>query len=193
MRVLSLLAVAVAGCYDPPVQDCQFTCPDDQCPGDLTCKAGVCRTAGATGGCTGSAGSSCPDPPPGCTITSASAGSGLCLAACGATIDWNAADTACGAASAWQLAVLDTSSALSAGEDALRAATTWVGLTRSAVNALDWKWRTGGGTVSSSSSDWSSDSGHSGSTVTNLCAALAQGKLYSDECDVPHAYACTMK
>jgi hypothetical protein len=183
MHVLSLLAVALAGCYDPGVRDCQFTCPDNRCPGDLTCMAGVCRTAGASGSCP------CPDPPSGCTLASNSAG--LCLAACSAATDWNAANTACAAAPPWHLAVLDMPSTLSAGENALRAATTWVGLTRSEVNVLDWHWLSGGGTVAATSSDWTSDSAHSGSTLTNLCAALDRGTLYSDECDVSHAHACT--
>ncbi|HEX3478320.1 MAG TPA: lectin-like protein [Kofleriaceae bacterium] len=184
MRVLSLLAVVLAGCYDPGIRDCQFTCPDNRCPGDLACMAGVCRTAGASGSCP------CPDPPSGCTLASNS--SGLCLATCSAATDWNAANAACTAAPPWQLAVLDTSSTLSAGENALRTATTWVGLTRSAVNVFDWHWVSGGGTVAATASDWTSDMAHSGSALTNLCAALDRGKLYSDECDVTHAYACTM-
>jgi hypothetical protein len=184
MRVLSLLVVALAGCYDPGVRDCQFTCPDNHCPGDLTCMAGVCRTAGVSGSCP------CPDPPAGCTLTSN--GSGLCLAACSAATDWNAANSACAASPPWQLAVLDTPSTLSAGENALRTSTTWIGLTRGAVNVLEWHWRSGGGTVAATASDWTSDTAHGGSTLTNLCAALDRGKLYSDECDVSHAYACTM-
>jgi hypothetical protein len=46
--------------------------------------------------------------------------------------------------------------------------------------------------VAASAPDWTSDTAHSGSTLTNLCAALDRGKLYSDECDVSHAYACTV-
>lgn len=182
MRVLSLLAVAVAGCYDPAVHDCQFTCPDNVCPDTLTCVAGVCRAAGASGACP------CPDPPSGCSLASNSAG--LCLAACSAATDWNAANTACSAAPPWHLAVLDAPATLSAGESALQATTTWIGLTRDGALA-DWAWRTGGGTIAAMSSDWTSDSSHSGTTITNLCAAVDHGKLYSDECDVMHAYACT--
>jgi len=184
MRVLSLLVVALAGCYDPAIQDCQFTCPDAHCPGDLVCLAGVCRAAGATGACP------CPDPPPGCSLVSNSAG--LCLTLCSAATDWNAANAACGAKPPWHLAVLDLSATLSAGENALRTSTTWIGLTRSAVNLLDWHWISGGNTVAAAAPDWTSDSGHAGTTATNLCAALDGGKLYSDECDVAHAHACTM-
>jgi hypothetical protein len=184
MRVLNLLAVALAGCYDPAIQDCQFTCPDNHCPSGLACQAGVCRTPGASGACP------CPDPPSGCTLTSNS--SNLCLAACSAATDWNAANTACDAAPPWHLAVLDTSSTLSAGENALRTSTTWIGLTRSGLSVFDWHWTRGGGTVAATSSEWASDGAHSGSTLNNLCAALDRGKLYSDECDVAHANACTM-
>jgi hypothetical protein len=182
MRVLSLLAVALAGCYDPPVRDCQFTCPDNRCPGDLTCKSGVCRTAGASESC------QCPDPPPGCTLTSNT--SGLCLAACSTGTDWNAAKAACAAVPPWQLAVLDTPSTLSAGENALRASTAWIGLIHDSL--LDWHWVSGGGVIPSTSSDWTSDSAHSGNAINNLCAAIDHGKLYSDECDPSHAYACTI-
>ncbi|HEX3760554.1 MAG TPA: lectin-like protein [Kofleriaceae bacterium] len=182
MRVLILLAVVVAGCYDPAVHDCQFTCPDNTCPDNLTCMAGVCRTPGASGACP------CPDPPSGCSLASNSAG--LCLAACSTSTDWNAANTACGAAPPWHIAVLDAPGTLSAGESALPAATTWIGLTRSG-SLVDWEWRTGGGTIGSTSPDWTTDRSHDGTTITNLCAAVDHGKLYSDECDVSHAYACT--
>ena len=184
MRVLSLVAVAVAGCYEPAIQDCQFTCPDAHCPGDLACLAGVCRTPGATGSCP------CPDPPSGCSLVSNSAG--LCLTMCSAATDWNAAGAACAAKPPWQLAVLDASGALSAGESALRASITWIGLTRSAVNVLDWHWIRGGNTIAATAPDWTSDSGHGGSALTNLCGALDSGELYSDQCDASHAYACTM-
>jgi hypothetical protein len=184
VRVLNLpliaLAVALAGCYNPPIDDCQFTCPDNHCPGDMTCMAGVCRIHGASGSCP------CPDPPAGCSLTTNTAGA--CLAACSAAQMWAAARMACAATPPWHLAVLDTSSTLSAGENALRTATTWVGLTRGSP-VDDWAWITGGATVSPLAPDWTSDTGHSG--AASMCAAVSGGKLYSDACNTAHAYACT--
>lgn len=178
MRVLSLLAVALAACYDPPIQDCQFTCPDGQCPGDLACVAGVCRLPGASGSCP------CPDPPSGCTLVTNSAS--ICLAACNTAQTWDGARTACSAPGSWQLAVLDTASTLSAGESALRSSTTWIGLHRGSM--LDpWTWISGVG--SPTGSDWTLSTTHG--EATNTCAAIDSGKLYSDACGTPHPYACT--
>jgi hypothetical protein len=182
MRVLSLLAVALAGCYDPAIRDCQFTCPDNRCPGDLTCMAGICRTPGASTSCP------CPDPPSGCSLTSNSAG--LCLAVCGAATDWNAANTACARTAPWHLAVLDLPDTLSAGENAVRSPATWIGLTHGSL-ALAWTWISGGGTVPSTSPDWTAGTSHGGADPLSPCAALNNGKLYSDACDVRYAYACT--
>jgi hypothetical protein len=179
MRVLSLLAVALAGCYDPAIRDCQFTCPDNRCPGDLTCANGLCRLPGSSVSC------SCPDPPSGCSLVTNDAG--ICLAACNAAQTWDGARTACAAAGSWQLAVLDTASTLSAGENALRSSTTWIGLHRSTV--IDpWTWITGGGSIAPTASGWGSGT-HGGATYT--CAAINSGTLYSDECTTPYPYACT--
>jgi hypothetical protein len=181
VRVLILVAVAIAGCYDPAIEDCQFACPTNQCPGDLTCSAGVCRLRGASGSCP------CPDPPAGCSLTSNSAN--LCLAACASARTWPVAQMTCAGSPPWHLAVLDTSTTLTAGENALRSSpTTWIGLKRGAVFE-PWAWITGGGTVAPVNPEWSSDPGHGG--AANTCAALGGGKLYSDDCTVPHSFACT--
>jgi hypothetical protein len=179
MRVLSLLAVVLAGCYDPAIRDCQFTCPEGQCPGDLACVAGVCRIPGASGSCP------CPAPPSGCSLVTNSAS--ICLASCTTAHTWDDALAACAASASWQLAVLDTASTLSAGEGALRSSTTWIGLHRSSM--LDsWTWIGGGG--SPAASDWTLGPTHNEATYT--CAAIDSGKLYSDACGTPHPYACTL-
>jgi hypothetical protein len=72
VRILSLFAVALAGCYDPTVGDCQFTCPDNQCQGNLTCVAGSCRVPGASGGGGDAGTGASPTPPAGCTLVTAS-------------------------------------------------------------------------------------------------------------------------
>ncbi len=52
-RLLLVSVVAVTGCsYDVTFQDCQVTCQTStECPGDLTCTAGLCRVDGAAGAC----------------------------------------------------------------------------------------------------------------------------------------------
>jgi hypothetical protein len=182
MRILSLFAVALASCYDPPIADCQFTCPDNKCPGDQACMAGICRTPGVSGKCP------CPDPPTGCTLMSNSAGE--CLAACNTARIWDDARTACAATGQWHLAVLDTAETLSAGENALRSSTTWIGLHRSSVLDLAWTWITGGASISATAADWASGTGHGGA-ATFTCAATDGGKLYSDDCGTAHPSACT--
>ena len=180
MRLLSLLAVAIAGCYDPAIDDCQFTCPEDKCPGDLTCTAGFCRVAGATGSC------SCPTPPVGCNLVTADTVG--CLAACGTSRDWAGAQTACAATPPWRLAVLDVPKARMAAENALKTPISWIDLTRTSVLA-EWMWPGGTEAIPQASPEWTSDTLHAGATYT--CAALDNGKLYSDDCQRSHAYACT--
>ena len=181
MRVLSLLAVVLTGCYDPKVADCQFTCPDGKCPGDLACEGGLCRAHGAPQSCP------CTTPPAGCSLVTNT--SGLCLAACSTTErEWSAAQTACGTTPNWQLAVLDTPSTLAAAEAALKMPTSWIGLARSGILGIDWTWADGSGQVSNAALDWAPVPN---SGATNTCAALNNGKLYSDNCEMPHAYACT--
>jgi hypothetical protein len=182
MRVLSLLAVALAGCYDPVFDDCQFTCPDNRCPDGLACMAGVCRTPGASGTC------ACPDPPSGCSLVVNTAGA--CLASCSSAMTWDAAKSACAATPPWHLAVLDTPSTLSAGENALRAATTWIGLNRG-TTGVDWRWITGGGTVAPLAPDWASATTMHGGGSLFTCAGLAGGKLYADACGTAYGFACT--
>lgn len=181
MRVLSLFVVALAGCYDPTIADCQFTCPDNKCPGDQTCVAGICRRPGASGKC------ACPDPPTGCGLMSNSADE--CLAVCSTARTWDDARTACAATGQWQLAVLDTPDTLSAAETALRSSATWIGLHRSSVLDPAWTWITGGASISATAPDWAGN-GHEG-VATFTCAATSGGKLYSDDCSTSHPAACT--
>ena len=186
MRILSLLAVALAGCYDPTINDCQFTCPDNQCPGDLACSAGMCRARDATGSCQATDGGPCPTPPAGCSLVTT--GSSLCLAACGSPRSWAAAQTACAGTGAWNLAILDMPGTLATAENAVKTPISWIGLTRSFM-VDPWMWAGGTGSISAASGEWTSDVAHSG--ATNLCAALDNGKLYSDDCATLHSYACT--
>jgi len=179
VRVLIVL-VAMVGCYDPPLDDCQFTCPSNKCPGDLVCTVGVCRVPGASGTC------ACPSPPLGCTLLDT--GRDFCLASCADTRIWNDAFTSCAMTPPWRLAVLDASNKLSSAEDVLRSPVAWIALSRSAIGD-DWSWVGGSGTIGPLASDWSSDLAHSGKV--NTCAALNNGALYSDDCTTAHAYACT--
>jgi len=185
VRILSLLAVTLAGCYDPVINDCQFTCPDGLCPGDSKCLGGLCRVNGATGDCP------CAAPPDGCELVPNS--SGLCLAGCKSkTATWSEAKDACAAAGQWQLAVFSTT--LVAAERALTMSPSWIGLTRDAVGQ-NWRWIDGSGSVAEMSPDWTGynvQDDHSGGILNlNKCAAINNGKLYSDGCVTPHVYACT--
>jgi Tol biopolymer transport system component len=49
-------AVALAGCYAPSYEDCQFRCASQgmPCPTGMECVAGMCRIEGTTGSCGGS-------------------------------------------------------------------------------------------------------------------------------------------
>lgn len=181
MRFLSLLAVALAGCYDPAVADCQFACSDNKCPGDLTCIAGLCRVSGAPASCP------CAILPQGCNPVMNT--SGLCLAACSNARDWAGAQAACAATAPWRLAVLDMPNTRGAAKSALTTPISWIGLKRS--SPLDWTWADGSGSIPSTSPEWTSDSMHTGAIATFMCAALNNGKLYADACGTAHAYACT--
>ncbi|MGN6106257.1 MAG: hypothetical protein ACTHU0_14205, partial [Kofleriaceae bacterium] len=51
-RILIAAAALAAGCYAPSPSDCAYSCASaGECPGDLTCLAGVCRLPGQTGAC----------------------------------------------------------------------------------------------------------------------------------------------
>jgi hypothetical protein len=53
MRAVSALVVgALAGCYNPALQDCAVTCVNNACPSGFQCVAGVCRSS--SGDCPGS-------------------------------------------------------------------------------------------------------------------------------------------
>jgi len=180
MRVLSLIVVALAGCYDPEVRDCQFLCTD-QCPDGLMCMAGLCRVANAPESCL------CPTPPAGCTrVVADTVG---CLATCGNARDWDEARTACAATPGWHLAVLDTSATRTAAEKTLTSIS-WIGLTHSGPLAA-WTWVDGAGSIPQGSPEWSSVPGHGEVTLGPSCAALSDGKLYSDDCARAYEYACT--
>jgi hypothetical protein len=112
----------------------------------------------------------------------------LCLAACGSPRTWAAAQTACTASGTWALAILDTSDTLATAERTLQTPISWVGLTRSLLSD-PWMWAGGTGSIPAASTEWTTDIAHSG--ATNLCAALDNGKLYSDGCSAFHSYACT--
>lgn len=51
MRGILALAFA-AGCYSPHYEDCAISCTSNACPSGFECRAGVCRSAGATDPCT---------------------------------------------------------------------------------------------------------------------------------------------
>jgi hypothetical protein len=189
VRILSLAAIACVGCYAPAVDDCQFTCPDGTCPGDLTCTAGYCRAPGAseTSSC-GPRISPCPAAPPGCSPVASDIV--VCLVACSNALMWGGAQNACAATPPWHLAVLDTPSKLTAAEDALKTSISWIGLTRTGTVG-DWIWPDGTSTVSPTSSEWTTDPLHSGTALATHCAGLSNGELYSDDCQASHRYACT--
>jgi Tol biopolymer transport system component len=52
---LFVAAVALAGCYAPSYEDCQFRCASQgmPCPTGMECVAGMCRIEGTTGSCGG--------------------------------------------------------------------------------------------------------------------------------------------
>src|SRR5262245_60257298 len=50
--VLVLLAASLTACYEPRLDDCQFSCAQSaECPSSQTCVAGMCRNPGATAAC----------------------------------------------------------------------------------------------------------------------------------------------
>src|SRR5206468_1847312 len=86
-----ILVVALGGCYNPAVGDCQFKCGPDMpdCPDGATCMNGLCRTS-SSASCEGpmvdapvvAACTNPPPVPPGCTMTF-----GLGGTACGVLCD----------------------------------------------------------------------------------------------------------
>jgi hypothetical protein len=56
---IALVLGALAGCYNPALQDCAVTCTNNACPSGFDCVAGVCRST--TGACPGSGSADAPD------------------------------------------------------------------------------------------------------------------------------------
>jgi len=67
MRVLVILTIALAGCYDPGIEDCQFTCgmPGMVCPDGSDCRDGFCRTTDSPS-CQNDPCATAPEPPSNC-------------------------------------------------------------------------------------------------------------------------------
>ncbi len=188
MRVLILL-IAVAGCFEPSVDDCQFTCGDDDaCPSGTTCINNVCRTR-STGTCAAGADAAevCPGAPPspaGCSPRFALENGG-CGVVCSATPrSWNDAASAC--TPSWRLAILDSDSKLAAVP-----ATPdqyWVGARR-ATTTSTWLW--GNGTAVADSA-W--DNGTPAPLSGEDCALLdrPKGRLVNDAaCADSERFLCT--
>ncbi len=100
-RGLACLLAVAAGCYAPHFRDCEVTCSSDQsCPPDITCTAGLCRAAGASGACTvtpdapGDGGDPCAGVPDqtGCTKYTCA---GTCHLACPISLSWTDAEAVC--------------------------------------------------------------------------------------------------
>ena len=65
MRVLIL--VALVGCYDPAIEDCQYRCGMGMsCPDGSECRGGFCRTTDATQ-CANDPCANTPEPPSNCS------------------------------------------------------------------------------------------------------------------------------
>ena len=65
MRVLILL-IALTGCYDPGIEDCQFRCGGGMsCPDGSECRGGFCRTS-SSATCQNDPCANAPDAPPNC-------------------------------------------------------------------------------------------------------------------------------
>lgn len=190
MRLLTLLAMlAVTGCYDPSVADCQFTCGASQdCPDGASCSAGFCRTR-STGTCAAAvdAADSCPGAPAsptGCDMRFTLGGS-----ACGVLCDkpqraWQDAFLAC--MPGWQLAVLDTLGRRNAVP--ISGDSYWVGARR-ATPISPWLWTTG---LPVEDSAWDG-SVTPGDGVGEDCAVLDRqlGRLVNDRpCTDPERYIC---
>jgi len=145
-------SLAMAGCYAPALDDCQFECgANNACPDGLTCSAGYCRssTAGscATGGeadggadtalaSTIDSGVACPASP--CDGTPVAVGD-HCAVVC-APQSFTAATTIC--ASGWRLAIADTGPARAALETAFPGTRAWVGLMKTNGGVSGWQWLT---------------------------------------------------
>jgi len=105
---IALAGLALAGCYSPGIDDCQFACgTGDACPDGTRCMAGFCRSS-TTGTCASSTIDAppgmCPALPVGCTSMFTYPGG--CGAVCTMSRDWTVSSAAC--TLPWKLAVLDT-------------------------------------------------------------------------------------
>lgn len=143
--VLLAGALALAGCYSPGVEDCQFACgAGDACPDGTSCMGGFCRSS-TTGTCSSAADAplACPALPANCTMAFTFPGG--CGAVCNSGRDWVTAGLACSAP--WKLAVLDTPAKLAAapttenywvGAHRLSSSTPWVWVDGTAMRPDVW-------------------------------------------------------
>ena len=176
VRILIAIAgIAVAGCYDPPIDDCQFTCSSAQpdCPDDMGCDHGFCRPPGATGAC------GCPAVPAGCDDPFP-IGTASCGTLCSTRTTWDGAVQACDGG--WHLAILSPVTELD--DVPAIALPHWVGAeSRAPPEDGGWYWIDG----TRVTSGWPGDLVPGGGG----CAAIASNhRLVSNLCDSTNAYVC---
>jgi hypothetical protein len=146
VRVLIAIALA-SGCYNPSIDDCQFTCgPGMDCPDGSDCVNGVCRTTkGTCMNVTMDSSGICPAGTPAIPSTCSnpfktSFGCGIHCGTDGGGSErqWSSAIQSCSQIG-WQLAILDSKEDLDAisGSASNRE---WVGARRTPTITGDWRW-----------------------------------------------------
>ena len=149
MRVL-ILAIALSGCYNPSIDDCQFTCASStDCPDGSECRNSVCRTStGTCMGATNDANGICPvgtpAMPAGCSSpfkTSFGCGIHCGTSGGGSERQWSSALSYC-AQFGWQFGILDST----ADMDAVGGSSSnveWVAARRMPTITGNWNWING--------------------------------------------------
>ena len=178
MRLLIVVAVALAGCYDPSIDDCQFACSAARdCPDGTDCVSGACRTS--TGVCATDGCANAPAPPSGCASPFALVdGCGVVCASESRSHD--EVNAACGPT--WRAAILDATVEL----DAVPVTTGryWVGAER--VGGV-FQWFSGAPVDPTA---WDAGQPMGGGGCVYLDGATR--RLNSDKpCDANQGYICT--
>jgi len=181
MRVL-VLAIALAGCYDPGVEDCQFTCgmPGMACPDGSECRNGFCRTSDALT-CQNDPCAGAPEPPPNCSEKFPLLETNGCGVVCPSTLDPPMVQAACGPN--WRAGILDNRAELD--RVPVTMGKHWVGAQRVSTQ---FQWFSGAPVEASS---W--DSGFP--NLTGSACVYMEGsrhRLRNDRpCDEDQPYICT--
>jgi hypothetical protein len=143
MLRVTLLVVA-AGCYSPNASDCAYACSNNDCPANLTCDRGFCRSASQVGGPQCATGDATENVE--CPLSYTKVGSGYYRASTDPKY-FGAAEIQCAAdlLDHTHLAVISSTAELASLSPYLDTATqnyTWIGLSNARSTTFEFQWVT---------------------------------------------------